>query len=158
MAVSLTDDHKQEITLDSNSMFSDLTSREGANVVVFSGDVRIRQGSLLITANRVRTFRRNGDEIYNLIATSGSGGEDFVHFEQMVDDGYLVSADAKKITYNVDKKQIILEGRAALTQKTDRLTAELIKYNVETGNLDLKGGVTMTFTPAKEETDENTID
>ena len=138
-------DFEQPIKVDSKSQFVDGKNKTS----LFKDDVRITQGSLVITANEVE-----------VIASQGEGKEVFVargnpaSYSQKLEDGTPVTAKANEIRYEVANRTISLSGNAELQQDTSMVKGDNITYDMTTeqllatGGEDGKGGrVTTVFRP-----------
>lgn len=138
-------DFNKPIKVDSKSQFVDGKNKTS----LFKDDVRITQGSLVITADEVE-----------VIASRGEGREVFVargnpaSYSQKLEDGTPVTAKANEIRYEVANRTISLSGSAELQQDTSMVQGDNITYDMTTeqllatGGEDGKGGrVTTVFTP-----------
>jgi len=109
-------------------------------ITIYSGNVSIDQGSLLITADTVKVIMSK-KEILQIIASMLPQSKKLAHYEQASDkDKGLVSADAKMITYFLQEERIHLSGDARLNQTGDIFSGDLLHYDLKKGIVDLKGG------------------
>ncbi len=138
-------DFQQPIKVDAKSQFVD-----GKNKIsLFKDDVRIVQGSLEIHAKEVEVN-----------ASKGEGKEVFIargkpaHYQQKMEDGTLVKAQANEIRYEVNKRTISLKGNAELQQDTSSVKGDTISYDMSkeqllatSGKDNSEGRVTTVFRP-----------
>lgn len=103
----------------------------GDGIYRASGNVRIRQGSLLITAHTLEITgtdaNSNEAEIFIL---EGNNGEPAT-YEQEIEEGFIVNAQAHRIEYDATERVLRLFGAAELFQNGNLVRAESIVYNVE---------------------------
>ncbi|MBO1254297.1 lipopolysaccharide transport periplasmic protein LptA [Alteromonas sp. 5E99-2] len=115
------DDFTQPITVDSKSQFVDGKNKSS----IFSGNVNITQGSLVIDADEVEVD-----------ASLGEGKEIFIargtpaKYSQELDDKQRVIATAEEIRYNVSKKMISLSGAAELQREASSVSGSSIVYDM----------------------------
>ncbi len=138
-------DFQQPIKVDAKSQFVD-----GKNKIsLFKDDVRITQGSLEINAKEVEVN-----------ASKGEGKEVFIArgkpalYQQKMEDGTLVKAQANEIRYEVSKRMISLKGNAELQQETSSVKGDTISYDMNKEQLlatsnekNSEGRVTTIFRP-----------
>lgn len=95
----------------------------------FSGHVKIEQGDVKIGANKV---------------TAHFGGEDG-DFTSVIAEGDVTviygetTASGKKAVYDPATSAITLTGDVVLLQKQNALKGSALSYNLETGDINLKG-------------------
>ena len=97
------------------------------------GNVRIEQGSLRIQADRA-TVERAGGEIARIVLEGAP-----VRMDQLNDRGEPMSATAARVTYTPTDEIIVLSGGAQVVQPRGTMSAETIRYNMTTGNVDAGG-------------------
>ena len=149
---SLSTDQSQPINIQADAAIVD----NKAGVTIYSGNVTINQGTLLITADEVKVIVSQ-KEVTQIIASMKAKSEMLAHYEQLPDDtDEPVSADARTITYFLKEQRLHLAGNAHLKQTRDTFSGELLHYDLAKGNVDLKGGgkekggrVNITLTPKK---------
>ena len=99
---------------------------DGRNKIsVLIENVIITQGSLEIKADRVEAdaSQGKGNEVILAIGSPAT-------YQQRLEDGSEVSAQANRITYDVAGKTISLEGNARITQNQSMVSADAISYNM----------------------------
>jgi lipopolysaccharide export system protein LptA len=144
---SLAADQNQPINIEADAATVD----DKKGVTIYSGNVSIDQGSLLITADTVKVIVGNR-EVLQIIASVEAESKKLAHYQQDSDENAgLISADAKLITYFLQEERIHLSGNANLNQAGDIFSGDLLHYDIKKGIVDLKGGskkrVNITLTP-----------
>lgn len=115
-------DQDKPVTVEANS--AQLDDKGGLSV--YSGNVSITQGSLLITADKVTAYHKNGD-ISKIIATGNPA-----HYEQAADSkGGAVHASANTINYLTDERKIVLTDHATLEQQGNIVQGQNITYDMK---------------------------
>ena len=145
-ASAKTSDRNQQTRI---SAASQDCSLEESGPCIFSGDVRINQGTLDIDAGRADLRRANG-EIQSVKLSGGT-----VKLKQQNDDGGWVNASAAQIDYDLTKDTVVLSGNAVVNQPgRGSISGERIIYNMRTSQVqsgaaagDTGGRVNMTFEP-----------
>lgn len=139
-AHALESDRDQSIEIESDSAeFRDL---EG--ITVYSGNVRMSQGSILLLADQISIHTQDGD-VNRLVATGNRA-----YYEQLPEAGQdKVVAQGKTIEYLLNEDVINLIQNASLTQEGATLNGNRITYdvrnhlltanNAKTGNGDSSG-------------------
>ena len=100
------------------------------SVSTLVGNVRIRQGSLEVDADRAQIFRVNG-EIERIVLTGSPA-----RLRQVSDQGEPMSADANEIEYTLSSELMLLRGSVVVEQARGTLRGETLKYNIATGRID----------------------
>jgi lipopolysaccharide export system protein LptA len=103
----------------------------GDNAVsTLEGNVKIRQGSLEVDADRAEVHRRAGD--IDRIVLTGSPAR----LRQVSDQGEPMDAQARQVVYTLSSDVMVLTGGVVIEQPRGNLRGETIKYNLDTGRLD----------------------
>ena len=100
---------------------------------VLTGDVRITQGSLDISAAKATIFRAGGDISRALLAGSP------VVLKQQMDDGTPMTAHASNVDYNLSTDVVIFTGNVEIQQPRGTMNGERVVYNLKTGGIDSGG-------------------
>lgn len=116
-------DSDQPIDIISNSQSIDLEK----NIVTFSDNVVITQGTMKINASNVDIYRPNNNEQQDRIVAKGSP----VTFQQRLADGQLAHASANQVDYLVTEQLLILTGNAKLKKQDSSMQADKIIYDVK---------------------------
>lgn len=142
------DDHKKEIQVDADRQSGSLKEK----VMVFSDNVRVTQGSLVITANKLE-----------VIASEGKGKEIFIasgspaSYSQEFEKGKQIKASANEIKYDVGATVLVLTGNAELSQAGSSVQGALIRYNLAKQEIEAEANrqkserVTTVFSPEGKE-------
>jgi lipopolysaccharide export system protein LptA len=124
---------------DINILADAATVDNKAGITIYSGRVKIDQGTLKISADVVKVIM-DGSEVMQFIASMKPQSESLAHYEQKQQkDNELVSADAKTITYFFQEERLHLAGDAHLKQTKNTFSGELLYYDVANGIVDVKG-------------------
>ncbi|AWF82407.1 lipopolysaccharide transport periplasmic protein LptA [Microbulbifer sp. A4B17] len=151
VAQALPDDRTQKISVGSDSMSADRAN----NLVVYTDNVVITQGSLQIRADRVEVYFTASDEISRVVAVGRPA-----HFQQRIlDSQEPVKAHAERIEYVISSEELQLNGQAYIDRDGNTLTAEKIDYDLATEQMSARsqpgqGRVEMIWKPESTETSE----
>lgn len=117
---------------------SDRAERDGRQgITVYQGDVRLRQGSLRIAADRLEVRTDADNEVQEVIA-EGEPAE----FEQQPNEGdELVRAQAHRVHYRVAQEQLELTTNAWLRQGEASMTGNRIDYDIASDRVEAEGDV-----------------
>lgn len=145
-ALALPDDAEQPIEIESDRAELDETS----GVAVYAGNVRMRQGTMVVTAETL-TIETADDAVTRITA---DGDDEAATFVQQIEPGPATDPDlqvrgrAAQIVYLTTDERIEFEGEAELAQATDRFEGERISYDLRARrvNASAGGGERMTFT------------
>jgi len=120
-AMALPSDPQQPIEIEAGSAMRD--ERQG--VTIYERDVTIRQGSILINADKV-TVHSAGNQVDHIVASGRPA-----HYQQQMKPGESpVVARAGTIEYQLAADQIHLVGDASLEQDGATLTGNRIDYDL----------------------------
>jgi lipopolysaccharide export system protein LptA len=134
-------DLTQEITVDSKKTSADLKNR----IASYLGSVRIKQGSILITADLVQVFSdkdKNSDEKSDTYLAKGTPAI----FQQELEDGSLISLQADEIKYQPSLNLITIAGNAVVKQAGSEMSGSKIIYNTLNEKLEGEGNNNETVT------------
>jgi len=126
-AFARSSDRQQPMDIDANNIDGLLDDN---SVSVLQGNVRIRQGSLEVDADRAEVHRRAG-EIDRIVLTGGP-----VRLRQVSDQGEPMDATARQVVYTLTSDLMVLTGNVDIKQPRGNLRGETIKYDLGTGRLD----------------------
>ena len=127
---ALKGDTDQPINIDSGSQSLDMNS----NVVTFSDNVVITQGSIKVTADKVTIIRQEGKK--ETLEASGSP----VTFQQTLDNGKPVNGKGNSVHYDLNSEFLTLVGNAELKQQGSFIKASKITYDVKKQQLKANSG------------------
>ncbi|MDG3084768.1 lipopolysaccharide transport periplasmic protein LptA [Vibrio hannami] len=131
-AFALSSDSEQPIYIDSDSQHLDMKS----NKVTFIGDVKLKQGSININADKVIVIRSPVDDTLKEIEGYGEPAT----FSQLTDEGKTLKGRAKELYYNVDDDQLTMLKEAVLAQDESTIQGEKITYKITSQKLTADGG------------------
>ncbi len=138
-------DLDQQIVVDAARQSIDIDK----GVVLFEGNVVVRQGTLEIRAATLRIDQSRGKGKEVLIASGKP-----VELRQTLDDGQPLDASADQVRYELDSRTLTLSGNAQLKQQDSMVKGDTMRYNLAEGRLSAEsaGGdgskrVTAVFTP-----------
>lgn len=119
------------------------------NRLVLTDNVVIRQGSLLIRADRLEASASESAEQADTFIAEGSPAT----YSQTLEDGNEINAEAKKITYFQAEQRLELSGDARISQGSSSSSGNLITYDLDkqtvtaTSSGEEDGRVITIFTP-----------
>lgn len=123
-ASALKDDTNQPINIVSDNQSLDMEN----NVVTFTDNVVITQGSILIKANKVVITRPpEGSDKKETVEAFGNP----VTFHQKLDNGKPADGKADKVHYDLGKEFLTLIGNAELKQLDSKINGNVITYDVK---------------------------
>lgn len=123
LALALTGDTDKPIHIESNQQSLDMQG----NVVTFTGNVVVTQGSIKINANKVVVTRPGGQQGKEVIDGYGNPAT----FYQMQDNGKPVKGHASHMYYELEKDYVVLTGNAWLGQLDSNIQGDKITYLVK---------------------------
>ena len=124
-SVALDTDRKQPISLEADAAEMD----EAKGHYIYSGNVVVTQGSMVINANTVEIIMDDSSNIDSFIADGKDDSQ--AHLQQQVEsDGSLLEAWANNLVYDVKADIITLSGKAALHQRGNKFSGDVINYSV----------------------------
>ncbi len=122
-ALALKTDTQQPMTVTSDNQAVDINT----NTVTLTGNVVVKQGSILVHADRATIVRPGGQSGKEIVEGFGNP----VTFYQMQDNGKPIQGHSLKVRYEVDKDLITLTGKAYLQQLDSNVTGDRITYLVQ---------------------------
>ncbi len=126
-AMALSTDKDQPVYIDSDSQQLDMQS----NKVTFSGDVKLKQGSININADKIVVTRNPKDGSIKQIEGYGS----LATFSQLTDDGKTLYGEAKELYYNMGDDQLTMINQAKLSQDDSVIKGTQIRYKISSQKL-----------------------
>lgn len=134
---------KHDATLPVEITSDALQLDQAAGTAVFTGAVKVGQGSLRMAADRIEVFYAGKDG-----ASTGT-------VERMEASGNVTlsngaeAASAEQATYQVGSGIVQMTGNVLLTQGQNALSSQSMKIDLNAGTGVLEGRVQTIFTPAK---------
>ncbi len=120
-------DKKQPIQIEADS----LEVRDDDNISIYSGNVLLEQGSLLLKADRLVIYF-NDEKDLDLMEMTGNPAT----FRQLDDDGNEMLGQADKLDYYESKSLLVLEGNARFSSDGDTIESSSIRINTENDNIE----------------------
>ena len=133
LVFALPEDTKQPIEIEAQSVVVDETT----GFSEFSGNVVVRQGSLLLSAKLIQVQTDN-EEVESMIA-KGSLEKPAKYIQNQENQARFVEATATLITYDVDEGMIFLVGNAHLVQGFDSFSGDTLNYDINNDKVVVKG-------------------
>ena len=121
VAQALPDDRLQAIEIDAD--YAEQNANTG--FMVYRGSVVIRQGSILLEADRVEIHTRN-NRVQQIVAT----GEPASYHQQINAGEEPLIARAKRIEYQLDTDSVALKSNASLTRDGTLIRGDTIDYDL----------------------------
>lgn len=122
-AFAVTGDTDQPIHIESDQQSLDMQG----NVVTFTGNVIVTQGTIKINADKVVVTRPGGEQGKEVIDGYGKPAT----FYQMQDNGKPVEGHASQMHYELAKDFVVLTGNAYLQQVDSNIKGDKITYLVK---------------------------
>ncbi|MBJ3814868.1 lipopolysaccharide ABC transporter substrate-binding protein LptA [Shimwellia pseudoproteus] len=122
-AFAVTGDTDQPIHIESDQQSLDMQG----NVVTFTGNVVVTQGTIKINADKVVVTRPDGQSGKEVIDGYGNPAT----FYQMQDNGKPVKGHAAKMHYELANDFVVLTGNAYLEQLDSNIKGDKITYLVK---------------------------
>ena len=122
-ALAVTGDTDQPIHIESDQQSLDMQG----NVVTFTGNVVVTQGTIKINADKVVVTRPGGQEGKEVIDGFGNPAT----FYQLQDNGKPVKGHASQMHYELQNDFVVLTGSAYLEQLDSNITGDKITYLVK---------------------------
>ncbi len=147
-AHALPSDRQQTVTLDADrATFNDKTG-----VTTYSGNVVITQGSIRIDADDLVV---NLDAKRSIKDATANGRP--AHFQQQLDSKRgLAKGEGQKVYYNAQTGVVTLSGNALLVQDGATFKGETVRYSMNQGDIEAKGGnnrrVQLVIPPSAQQT------
>jgi lipopolysaccharide export system protein LptA len=123
-------DRQQPMSVEADDIEATMDENSESKLV---GNVRITQGTLLITAAQA-TISRDAGEIRRVVLDGAPAS-----MQQDNDEGVTMKANANRIDYDVTGENVVLTGNVAVDQGADTLRGERITYDLKNGRLNASG-------------------
>ena len=143
LALALPNDREQPISLAADNA----TYNEKTGLAIYSGNVEIKQGSLLIQAEQITATTDKNGKILTITAT----GKPARLQQQPSTDKGIATAQAEEINYQAQDGLISLKRNAILQQAGSTFKSLEILYSMDKGEVEAKGNpqnrVQLVFPP-----------
>jgi lipopolysaccharide export system protein LptA len=127
--LSKTGDNQQPIYVEADS----LEVRDNDNISIYTGNVKLTQGSLEIQADLLTLYSDDNNTL-TLMKMSGLPAT----FRQLNDSNLEITGEALKMEYSESESTLLLINNAKLTQGVDIIESN--KINVNTNSNDIEAG------------------
>lgn len=127
--LALSNDQDQPIEIEADS----LEVRDAEKISIYSGKVRLNQGSLALRADRLVIHFNNQNEL-NLMELTGSPAT----FRQLNNEQQEMIGQADRLEYREAESTLLLLGNAKFTLKGD--TIESNRISINTDNQSIQAG------------------
>ncbi len=129
---ALSNDTEQPIYIDSDNQELDIQK----NIVTFTGNVILRQGSIDIRADKVVITRPNGQDGQETIDAYGKPAT----FHQIMDDGKPIDGASLKMRYETAIDFLKMTDEAILIQEGSEIQGNVITYKIDEQRLVAESG------------------
>jgi len=143
-----TEDFSQPLEFKADRLEND----EKAGLHRLMGNVRITQGSMQITADKITVTLK--DNKASIVTGEGSP----IVFKQENDAGELVQGECRRITYDAANGRLTLSGDATLTEPKQALRSDKIVFDSITQTVVAEGGDTGQVTITIQPPDQNILE
>jgi lipopolysaccharide export system protein LptA len=128
---------KQDTTLPVEVTADSLAVDQATGVATFSGNVRVAQGALVMTAGEIRVeYAAEAGQIAKLHAKGG------VTFANAGD-----AAEATEAIYTIDSGSLVMSGNVLLTQGKTAISGQKLAIDLKAGSGVMEGRVQTVFQP-----------
>ncbi len=125
---------------------------------VYTGNVKIRQGELKLTGDKV-TVQQSNNEIERITVTGKPA-----HYNHITENGENIQAQSEHMVYTANQNKLVMTINAQLTQPENQVNSQKITYDTKkkiviagdkngspssTSGTDSKQRVNITLTPKK---------
>lgn len=124
-ALALPEDAGQPIEIDAYTVIID--EKKGRST--YTGDAKVKQGSLRLNADNVDIFS-NQKEVIKVVA-KGKGDKPAYYKQSQPNQPRFIEATANQITYLIKKEFVHLRGRAHLIQGYDSFSGGTLDYDIK---------------------------
>ncbi|MCJ8341035.1 MAG: lipopolysaccharide transport periplasmic protein LptA [Pseudomonadales bacterium] len=129
---ALPEDRQQPIdVVADNAIMNDKTG-----ITVLTGSVKIVQGTMLMTADRLEIFRDSQGDINKMIST----GKPAYFTQQQQPEQPYSKAWGEHMLYSVAKQTVTITGNARVEQLQDKFTGETVIYHMDKAIVNAIGG------------------
>jgi lipopolysaccharide export system protein LptA len=127
LAYSRSEDNQQPIRVEADS----LEVRDSDNISIYTGNVKLTQGSLEIHADQL-TLYFDDDKTLKLMQMTGSPAT----FRQLNDNDIRITGEALEMEYRESKSTLLLLDNAKLTQGVNIIESNKINLNIGTNSIE----------------------
>lgn len=132
-SAALQSDSDQPIEVEADS----LEIRDSDNISIYSGNVRLVQGSMRIRADRLVIHFNNDNELLRMEMTGTPAT-----FRQLNNDNEEMLGQADKLDYTEAESLLVLTGNARFDSNGDTIQGSSIRLNTESDHIEASGNQT----------------
>ncbi|WP_417656496.1 lipopolysaccharide transport periplasmic protein LptA [Pseudidiomarina aestuarii] len=124
-------DFNQPVSIDAERDLIDIANR----IATFDENVLIKQGTLEIRADHLQVTRETepGNDVFEATGSPAT-------YEQQLDDGSIIAAQAETIRYDQAQQLLTLRGNVKVEQNNSVMQGNEIVYNFATQQLSARRG------------------
>jgi lipopolysaccharide export system protein LptA len=123
---ALSSDGQQPIQVEADN----LEMRDQENISIYTGNVRLNQGSLEFRCERL-TLHFDDQNALSLMEMTGTPAT----FRQLDDEQQELNGQARQMQYRQSESILVLTGNARFSNKGDTIESNLIQINTETESI-----------------------
>ena len=124
---ALDSDRNQAIEVEADR----LEVREQENISIYEGNVKLVQGSLKISSDRLVIHFNDANDL-TLIEMTGQ----LAHFRQLDNERQEILGEAEQIDYTVSESLLLLRRSAYLNHAGNVITSDMIRLNTDTNGVE----------------------
>lgn len=150
---ALQSDFQEQISVTSSKQIAEIAKNE----ITFSGDVVIKQGTILIQADKVFIKQQKDGQLKQILANGNPAT-----FQQKMENGRMMHAKGNELSYFPLNQTITLKKDAVIQQEDSKLSGDNITYNIKEERMEAtssgknkKERVTTVFIPEQLKTQIN---
>lgn len=128
--LALSTDRNQPIEVEADS----LEVRDAENISIYTGKVRLNQGSLALRAERLVIHFNDQNEL-TLMVLTGSPAT----FRQLNDEQEEMTGQADRLEYREAESTLILLGNAKFSRESDTVESNTIRINTDNDSIQAGG-------------------
>jgi lipopolysaccharide export system protein LptA len=132
LSYALPDDREKPMDAAANNATLD----DKTGLTTLTGDVKVVQGSMNITANKLVIYKDKNGDVSKMIAT---GNPAFFSQQQQVNQP-VSKAWGSTMNYSVAKQTVTITGNARVEQLKDKFTGQKIVYHMDRALVQATGG------------------
>lgn len=122
-------DFAQDIFIDSEEEWFDIQNR----IAVFDKNAVITQGTLKITADHIEVAEQDGTRTFSATGSPAT-------YQQQLDDGSMMYAEAETIFYDEQAQQLRMIGKVKVSQANKEISGAELVYDFATQQLRARRG------------------
>jgi lipopolysaccharide export system protein LptA len=129
-AAARSSDRQQPMDIQAGHQSGTIDDREPT---IFSGGVKIDQGTLHIDADRAVVTLKGSEPVHAVLTGSQA------MLKQQMDNGTQMTATADRIDYDISGDVLVLTGNYTVTTQRGSTSGQRLTYNLKSGQVDSGG-------------------